>query len=98
LVCHIGDFCITPRKGSIEIIDAWVEEWRRMNPSKPTERSIIADITALLAGLSEDGTRRVQAEVNIALAGRRLPKITRPAAEMLCDYPERRISVAWSQN
>ena len=40
-----------------------------MNPSKPTERSIIADITALLPGLSEDGTRRVQAEVNIALAG-----------------------------
>ena len=65
-----------------------------MNPSKPTERSIIADITALLPGLSEDGTRRVQAEVNIALAGRRLPKITRPAAEMLCDYPERRISAS----
>ena len=68
-----------------------------MNPSKPTERSIIAGITALLPGLSEDGTRRVQAEVNIALAGR-LPKITQPAGEMLCDYPERRISVAWSQN
>jgi hypothetical protein len=50
-----------------EIIDAWVEEWRRMNLSKPTERSIIADITALLPALSEDGLRRVQAEVNIAL-------------------------------
>jgi hypothetical protein len=38
-----------------------------MNLSKPTERSIIADITALLPALSEDGLRRVQAEVNIAL-------------------------------
>ena len=47
-----------------------------MNPSKPAKRSIIAAITALLPGLSEDGTRRVQAEVNIALAGRRLPTIT----------------------
>ncbi len=36
-----------------EIIDAWVEEWRRMNLSKPTERSIIADITALLLVLKE---------------------------------------------
>ncbi len=53
-----------------EIIDAWVEEWRRMNLSKPTERSIIADITALLPGLSEDGLRRIQAEVNIALSVR----------------------------
>jgi hypothetical protein len=51
-----------------EIIDAWVEEWRRMNRSKPTERSIIADVTALLPGLSEDGLRRVQVEVNIALS------------------------------
>ena len=51
-----------------EIIDAWVEEWRRMNLFKSSERSIIADITALLPGLSEDGLRRVQAEVNIALS------------------------------
>ena len=51
-----------------EIIDAWVEEWRRMNLSKPSERSIIADITSLLPRLSEDGLRRVQAEVNIALS------------------------------
>ena len=51
-----------------EIIDAWVEEWRRMNRFKPTERSIVADITALLPGLSEDGLRRVLAEVNIALS------------------------------
>jgi hypothetical protein len=51
-----------------EIIDAWVEEWRRMNRSKPTERSIIAEITSLLPQLSEDGLRRVQAEVNIALS------------------------------
>ena len=51
-----------------EIIDAWVEEWRRMNLSKPSERSIIADITSLLPQLSEDGLRRVQAEVNIALS------------------------------
>ena len=64
-----------------------------MNPSKPTERSIIADITALLPGLSEDGTRRVQAEVNIALAGRRLPTITAsPAAlgplSFVASHPE----------
>ncbi|HEY5813196.1 MAG TPA: hypothetical protein VIT23_11165 [Terrimicrobiaceae bacterium] len=51
-----------------EIIDAWVEEWRRMNRFKPTERSIVADITALLPGLSEDGLRRVQAEINIVLS------------------------------
>jgi hypothetical protein len=51
-----------------EIIDAWVEEWRRMNASKPTEHSVIAEITALLPGLSEDGLRRVQAEVNILLS------------------------------
>src|SRR4029077_4775612 len=51
-----------------EIIDAWVEEWRRTNRSKPSERSIIADITSLLPELSKDGLRRVQAEVNIALS------------------------------
>jgi hypothetical protein len=39
-----------------------------MNRAKPSERSIIADITALLPQLSEDGLRRVQAEVNIALS------------------------------
>ena len=39
-----------------------------MNRSKQTERSIIADITALLSGLSEEGLRKVQAEVNIALS------------------------------
>jgi hypothetical protein len=51
-----------------EIIDAWVEGWRRMILSKPTERSIIADIISLLPQLSEDGLRRVQAEMNIALS------------------------------
>ena len=30
-----------------EITDAWVEEWRRMNRFKPTERSIVAE-TALV--------------------------------------------------
>ena len=39
-----------------EIIDAWVEEWRRMILSKPTELSIIADITSLLPQLSEGWT------------------------------------------
>ena len=39
-----------------------------MNRSKPTESAIIADITALLPGLSEDGLRRIQAEVNSALS------------------------------
>jgi hypothetical protein len=33
-----------------EIIDACVAEWRRMNRSKPSERSIIADITACYQG------------------------------------------------
>jgi hypothetical protein len=51
-----------------EIIDAWVEEWRRMNLSKPSESSIIADITCLLPQLSEGGLRKVQAEINIALS------------------------------
>ena len=51
-----------------EIIDAWVEEWHRMNRSKATEASIIANITSLLPQLSEDGPRRVQAEVNTALS------------------------------
>jgi hypothetical protein len=51
-----------------EIVDAWVEEWRRTNRSRPSERSIIADITSLLPQLSEDGLRRVQAELNIALS------------------------------
>jgi hypothetical protein len=51
-----------------EIIDAWVAEWRRMNRSKQTERSIIADITTLLPALSEDGLRRVPAEVNVVLS------------------------------
>ena len=31
-----------------EIIDAWINEWRRMNRSKRSERSIIPDIAALL--------------------------------------------------
>ena len=31
-----------------EIIDAWVEEWRRMNRFKPTEHSIVTEITAPL--------------------------------------------------
>jgi hypothetical protein len=51
-----------------EIIHAWVEEWHRMNRSKPSERSIVADITSLLPQLSENGLRRIQAEVNIALS------------------------------
>jgi hypothetical protein len=52
-----------------KIIDAWVEEWRRMNSSKATEGSIIANVTSLLPQLSEDGLRRIQAEVNNALSG-----------------------------
>jgi hypothetical protein len=51
-----------------QIIDAWVEEWRRTDRSKSTERSIIAEITSLLPQLSEDGLQRVQAEVNTALS------------------------------
>jgi hypothetical protein len=41
-----------------------------MNRSKPSEHSIIADITSLLPQLSEDGLRRIQAEVNNALSVR----------------------------
>jgi hypothetical protein len=48
-----------------------------MSLVKPTERSIIADIISLLPQLSEDGLRRVQAEMNIALG--MIPKpIKRP--------------------
>jgi hypothetical protein len=54
-----------------EIIDAWVEEWRRMNRSKPSESAIIADIISLLSQLSKDGLRRIQDEVNMALVDRR---------------------------
>jgi hypothetical protein len=51
-----------------EIIDARVEEWQRMKLSKPSERSIIADIPSLLPQLSEDELRRDQAELNIGLS------------------------------
>jgi hypothetical protein len=51
-----------------EIVDAWVKEWQRRNRSKPAESTLIAEITALLSGLSKDGLRRVQAEVNNALS------------------------------
>ena len=51
-----------------EIVDAWVEEWQRTNRSKPMESSIIADITSSLSQLSEDGLRKIQAEVNSALS------------------------------
>jgi hypothetical protein len=54
-----------------EIIDAWVEEWRRTTRSKPSERAIIADIISLLPQLSEDGLRRIQDEVSMALVDRR---------------------------
>jgi hypothetical protein len=54
-----------------EIIDAWVEEWRRTTRSKPSERGIIADIISLLPQLSEDGLRRIQDEVSMALVDRR---------------------------
>ena len=52
------------------IIDAWVEEWRRMNLPKRSEHSIIADITSRLPQLSEDGLRKVHAEIGIALSVR----------------------------
>ena len=46
----IGAHPLRRKKLKKEIIDAWVEEWRRMNRFKPTECSIVADITALLPG------------------------------------------------
>jgi hypothetical protein len=51
-----------------EIVDVWVEEWQRKNRSKPSENTLIAEIISLLPQLSEDGLRRIQAEVNDALA------------------------------
>jgi hypothetical protein len=54
-----------------EIIDAWVEEWRRMNRSKPSESAIIADIISLLSQLSKNGLRRIQDEANMALVDRK---------------------------
>jgi hypothetical protein len=53
-----------------EVIDAWVEEWRRINRSKSSERATIADIISLLPQLSEDGLRRIQADVDVALSVR----------------------------
>jgi len=53
-----------------EIIDAWVEEWRRMNRSKPSEPSIIADIISQFPTLSEAGLRRIQNELASALSVR----------------------------
>jgi hypothetical protein len=48
-----------------EIIDAWVEEWRRVNRSKPSEKSIVEGILSQLPALSEAGLRRIQEEVTI---------------------------------
>jgi hypothetical protein len=67
----IGAHPLREKKLKKEIIDAWVEEWRRTNRSKPSERSIVADITALLPALSEEGLRRVQAEVALSLRNRK---------------------------
>ena len=64
----IESYPLCEKKFKKEIVDAWVEEWRRMNRSKPSERSIIADITSLLPQLSEDGLRKIQAEIGIALS------------------------------
>jgi hypothetical protein len=65
-----------------EIVDAWVEEWQRRNCSKPSESTLIAEITALLPGLSKDGLRRVKAEVNNALSthNRGLKRMSCPLA------------------
>ncbi|MGA7883716.1 MAG: hypothetical protein WCD63_22890 [Terrimicrobiaceae bacterium] len=41
-----------------------------MNLSKPFELSTIAEITSLLPQLSEDGLRKVQAEIGIAFSVR----------------------------
>jgi hypothetical protein len=45
-----------------EIIDAWVEEWRRVNRSKP---SVVEGIISQLPTLSEPGLRRIQDEIAI---------------------------------
>jgi hypothetical protein len=64
----IEEHPLREKKLKKEIVDAWVEEWQRMNRSKPMESSIIADITSSLSQLSEDGLRKIQAEVNSALS------------------------------
>ena len=53
-----------------EIIDAWVEEWRRMNRSKPSERSVVEEITSQLPGLTDSGLRAIQHEIAVALSVR----------------------------
>jgi hypothetical protein len=53
-----------------EIIDAWVEEWRRMNRSKPSERSVVEEITSQLPGLTDSGLRAIQHEIEVALSVR----------------------------
>ena len=64
-------YALTRSKLKKEIIDAWVEEWRRTTHSKQSERAVIADIIFLLSELSEDGLRRIQDEVSMALVERR---------------------------
>jgi hypothetical protein len=51
-----------------EIIGAWVEEWRRMNLSKPSERSMVEEIRSRLPSLSEAGLRAIQHEIAVALS------------------------------
>jgi hypothetical protein len=53
-----------------EIIDAWVEEWRRVNRSKSSESSIVADIISQLPRLSETELRRIQHEIAAAFSAR----------------------------
>ena len=58
------------KKLKMEIIDAWVEEWRRMNRSKPSERSVVEEITSQLLGLTDSGLRAIQHEIAVALSVR----------------------------
>ena len=67
--CHL---CIRP-------IDAWVEEWRRMNRSKPSERSVVEEITSQLPGLTDSGLRAIQPEIKIAVANLRSGRSTKEA-------------------
>jgi hypothetical protein len=51
-----------------EIINAWVEEWRKMNRFKPTELHCRGHHRAATRVIGGRTARRVQAEVNIALS------------------------------
>ena len=70
-----GDRLLLPRKSSD---DAWVEEWRRMNRAKPSERSIIIrqhcrTATRVVGGWTAQGSGRGQRRSRSRWGGRHHP-------------------------